>query len=345
MSTRKSPRAIARCAFAATLLAALGCGTTEPDGDACSARDMPLRVGFYAFFAPVSHSADSDPGSPGFATHLGYEADLLTALESMGEAPLLFVRVPVAEWPGIWLLPATPEFDMVGGGITILESRTLDDTGERVVAFTSGHIEFRQSLLVRAEDAERFSSYDALTEEVRVGVLRGTTGEVRLLQITGLVDAEGRLAPGTRVVTPGGTVTADGTADYVITAAHTSASIRDRTHIHPPSADRPQVVYLGDVSGEQELLDALGDGRIDAIARGTIGNGEAALDSGGRFALGARDSLVELGGFSLDADEDALMACIDERLEWLTDGGAIGFLEWRADPTVFAGRARLWNAR
>ena len=345
MSITESPRGIARCALAATLIAALGCRATEPQGDRCALGDAPLRVGFYAFFAPVSYSADSDPGSPGFATHLGYEADLMTALESMDDPPLSFVRVPVAEWPGIWLLPATPDFDMVGGGITILESRTLDDAGERVVAFTSGHIEFRQSLLVRAEDAERFSSYDALTEDVRVGVLRGTTGEVRLLQITGLVDAEGRLAPGTRVVTPGGTVVADGTADYVITAAHASVAIRDRIHIHPPSADKPQVVYLGDVTGELELLAALEDGSIDAVARGTIGNGEAALDSGGRFALAARDSLAELGGFSLDTQEDALVTCIDERLEWLTDGGELGFLEWRADPTVFAARARLWNAR
>ena len=332
---------IARAGIAAAVLVGIGCGSTGPPADACASAET-LRVGFYAFFEPVSHSADSDPGSPGFATHLGYEADLLTALESMGDTPLSFARVPVADWPGIWLLPATPDFDMVGGGITILESRTLDDAGERVVAFTSGHIEFRQSLLVRAGDAERFSSYSALTEDVRVGVLRGTTGEVRLLQITGLVDAEGRLAPGTRVVTPDGTVVADGTADYVITAAGTSAALRDRSHMHPPSADMPQVAYLGDVAGERELLDALGDGRIDVVARGNIGNGDAALDSGGRFAVAALDSLVELGGFSLEADEGALIACIDERLEWLTDAGRIGFLEWRADPTVFSARARQY---
>lgn len=330
-----------RAGAGAALLAGIGCGSTDPHADACATRET-LRVGFYAFFEPVSHSADSDAGSPGFNTHLGYEADLLTALESMGDTPLSFARVPIAEWSGLWLLPATAEFDMVGGGITILESRTLDGAGERVVAFTSGHIEFRQSLLVRAEDAARFSSYGALTEEVRVGVMRGTTGEVRLLQITGLVDAEGRLAAGTRVVTPGGTVVADGTADYVITAAHASAALEDRIHIHPPSSDKPQVVYLGD---EQELLAALGDGGVDAVARGTIGNGDAALSSGGAFAIAARDSLVELGGFSLDAREGALIACIDERLDWLTHGGEIGFLEWRADSTVFEGRARLWNAR
>ncbi len=141
----------------------------------------------------MSYSADDHPASPGFHTHLGYEADLLTALEAMEGARLSFVRIPVAQWPNIWLLPSRPDVDMVGGGITILESRTRNDLGESAVAFTSGHIAFRQSLLVRAGEAERYSSYGGLTRDVRVGVLRATTGEVRLLQITGLADAAGVL--------------------------------------------------------------------------------------------------------------------------------------------------------
>ena len=42
-----------------------------------------MTFGFYPFFKPVSYSEDSDPASPGFTRHLGYEADLLTALEAM----------------------------------------------------------------------------------------------------------------------------------------------------------------------------------------------------------------------------------------------------------------------
>ncbi len=140
---------------------------------------------------PVSYSKDPDPSSPGFAKHLGYEADLLTALEAMEERRLTFMRQPVADWPGIWLLPATPEFDIVGGGITILESRTLDVSGQRAISFTSGHIAFRQSLLVRSQDAERFASYGNLTSDVRVGVRRGTTGEARLEQVR---EIDGELA-------------------------------------------------------------------------------------------------------------------------------------------------------
>ena len=346
MDSAKSVRLL-RAGVVATVLLGSACRAAAPQhpAGACTPGGEPLRAAFYAFFAPVSYSADDDPASPGFHTHLGYEADLLTALEAMEGAQLSFVRTPVGEWPGVWLLPSTPNVDIVGGGITILESRTRNDAGELAVAFTSGHIAFRQSLLVRTGDAERFSSYDALTHDVRVGVLRATTGEARLLQITGLADDAGVLAEGTRIDTPMGTVVADGTAAFVITAAETSAVLDDRTHIHPPSESMPQVVYLGDVAGELELLEALRDQTIDAVARGEIGNGEAAHASGGTFVVAALDSLAEYGGFALDVQEPELLACIDEKLRWLTRDRQIGYAEWRDNPMVFLERARLWPAR
>ena len=322
--------------------AACGASVVDPVADSCAlAAGDPISVGFYAFFEPVSYSKNPDPFSPGFAQHLGYEADLLTALEAMEERRLTFMRQPVADWPGIWLLPATPEFDIVGGGITILESRTLDASGQRAISFTSGHIAFRQSLLVRSQDAERFASYDNLTSDVRVGVLRNSTGEARLLQITGIANGDGVLARGTKVETPGGTVVADGTARYTITAASAAVELERRTHIFPPSAAMPQVVYLGDGSGDEEFLAALRDGTIDAVAWGEIGNGEAARASG--FVVAAVDSLAEYGGFALDADNVEMLACIDEKLDWLTDGRRIGYAEWRTDPGVFLARAALWN--
>lgn len=309
---------------------------------ACAGTDAPLNVAFYAFFAPVSYSASDDPGSPAFQRHLGYEADLLSALERMEDAGLSFARRPVAEWPGIWLLPATAEVDLAGGGITILPSRTLDAAGDTAVAFTSGHIAFRQSLLTRAADAGRLSSYERLTRDVRVGVLPGTTGEARLLEIVGLVDGDGVLREGTRIETPGGTVVADGTAAFVITSATASPALEGRTRLHPPSDGMPQVLYLGRERGETELLDALGEGRIDAVARGEIGNGEAAHASGGAFAVAALDSLAEYGGFALDAGDRDLLACLDERIDWLTDGRRIGYAEWRGDASVFERRAARW---
>ena len=312
-------------------------------GRACAAPGTTLRFGFYAFFAPVSHSAVQDPDSPQFRTHRGYEADLLTALEALDGAELSFSRHPIDYWTGIWLQSATPRFDVVGGGITILESRTRNAAGEVVVRFTDGHIAFRQSLLVRTEDAERFATHAMLTSAARVGVLADTTGEARLLQLTALADADGVLAAGTRIETPNGTVTADGTDAYRITSAATTANVVGRTRLLPPDDAGPTVVYLGYERGEGELLDALRSRAIDAVARGEIGNSDAAAAADGRFVVTALDPQSEFGGFTVAADNPALLQCLNDKIRWLTNGGRIGYAQWRQDPTVFQQRAERWR--
>ena len=310
----------------------------------CTDGTRVLKVGFYAHFAPISYSAQEDPASAAFNTHLGYEADLLTALETMEGAGLTFSRTAIAEWDGIWLRSAEPTYDIIGGGITILESRRQDATGMPVVTFTSGHIKFRQTLLVRAEDAERLSAHAALNSEVRVGALPGTTGEARLLQLTGFIDAEGVLLSGTRIETRDRTVVADGTAAYTITAAHASPNLSGRQHLYPPTESQPQVIYLGDVLGESALLEALVAGRIDAIARGEVGSQEAAHASHGELVVTAFDEQIEYGGFTLALEDADLAACIDEKLDYLTDDKNIGYGEWLQDPSVFMKRAEQWNA-
>ena len=324
------------------LVSLAACSYDVEHAEACSEDGRALQVGFYPFFAPVSYSADEDPDSPGFGTHLGYEADLLTALEAMEGAGLSFSRRPIAAWDDIWLQPAGPEYDVVGGGITILDSRTRNAAGEQVVGFTSGHIAFRQSLLVRAEDAKRLTSHDVLTSDMRVGVVAGTTGETRLLVLTGLTDATGVLAAGTRISTPGGELTADGSPDYTITAAGESSILQGRSRLYPPSDDLPQVVYLGDELGETELLDSLVDGSVDAVARGEIGNSDAAHESGGVFVVTALDSESEYGGFALAVNDADLLSCVDEKIDYLTDDRRIGYANWREDPSVFMRRAEMW---
>ena len=303
--------------------------------------DRVLNFGFFAFFAPVSYSADPDPEAVGFNTHVGYEADLLTALEAMDGAGLSFSRRGIDIWPNIWLLSAGAEYDVVGGGITILDSRTRDELGNEVVTFTSGHIAFRQSLLVRAEDVARWASHDDLTSEVRVGVLASTTGEARLLVLTGLVNADGVLAEGVRVETQTDTLVADGSADYFITAAGASSNLDGRRHLYPPVDTMPQVVYLR----EEELLGALASGRVDALARGEIGNRDAVHASGGAFVVTALDAAVEYGGFSLGVEDTDLAACIDDKINYLTDDQRIGYGDWRQDPSIFMTRARTWQGR
>ena len=301
-----------------------------------------LNVGFYDDFKPVSYGTTTEAG---VYMHRGYEADLLDALEALDVANLSFVRRGIADWAEgpipIWQLVATPEYDIVGGGITILDSRTRNAAEETIVAFTSPHVAFRQSILVRAEDAERLANYADLTRAVRVGVLAGTTGEARLLEITGLVDANGTLATGSRVETPDGTVEADGSNNFRITSSDETANLSGRLRLIPPTDAMPTVVYLG---GETELLPALREGMIDAVARGVLGNGEAAQAEGGRFVVTAVDQRAEYGGFTVDVRDTALLACLNDALSWLTDGRRIGFVEWVDNDQVFMERAELWNS-
>ena len=339
-----SPAAIARTAFFGVLLLCTACSNVPPP-QACTNDNRSLAFGFYAFYPPVSYSADEDPNSGGFNTHLGYEADLLNAVEVMKPGGLSFSRHPIADWDGIWLKSATPQYDVMGGGMSILDSRKRDAAGNEVVAFTSGHIAYRQSLLVRTEDAQRLAGYDDLGSGVRVGVLASSTGEFRLLQLTGLVGADGALAAGTRVDTPRGTITADGSTDYFITAATESPNLSGRQHLYPPSENMPQVVYPAAQTGEAELYEELLAGRIDALGGGDIGNRNFARDSGGALVVSALDNNVEFGGFTLAVEDSALLSCLDERVNWLTDKRRIGYAEWLEDPSVFMHRAEAWNER
>ena len=70
-----------------------------------------------------------------------------------------------------------------------------------------------------------------------------------------------------------------------------------------------------------------------------IGNADAVVELIGAFAIGARDSRRELGGFALAALDCALAACLDRSIDYLTDSGRIGYELWRADPAVFLHRA------
>ena len=345
-SSTAGNRAYRRTCYAVALaLAAISTSAQTPNAEFCATNKAVLNVGFYNNFRPVSYGADLDPNSASFNVHGGYEADLLSALEALDGANLSFARRAIDYWEEgpipIWQLAATPEYDIVGGGITILDSRTRNEREETIVAFTSPHVAFRQSVLVRAEDAERLADYANLTRDVRVGVLAGTTGEARLLQITGLTDANGVLAAGSRVETPDGTVEADGSDDFRITSATSTPSLGGRSRLIPPANTMPTVVYLG---GETELLQALRDGTIDGVARGVLGNGAAAQEGEGRFVVTAVDATkTEYGGFTVDARDTALLACLNDSLSWLTNGRRIGFVDWVDDSQVFMKRAMLWS--
>ena len=265
----------------------------------------------------MRHSAGGGPAGPGFDDHRGYETDLLTAPEAVEDINLYFVRRSVAAWEDIWLLPAGPDYDLAGGGTTVLGSRICDGAGKQAVVFTTGHIRFRQSLLVRTEDAKRLSRYEDLDSTIRMGVLAGTTGEARLLELTGLADAQGVLTAGVRVDTPCGRAVADGGAGYRIGAHSASPALGGRLRLYPPSPDMPEAVQLAD---EAALIGALLAEEIDALARGEIGNRHAARAHGGALVIGAVDERAEVGGFAVAADDTALAAC----LNWPSAGSPTG---------------------
>ena len=347
-------------------------GERQADG---TVTETLVRFGFYAYFEPVSalaadendaqekagpdgQEASNVAGSDGQDAsgesdggrqlsdrggHVGYEADLLSAIEAMDGFGLRFARSPITEWGGIWLMAASDSFDMIGGGITALDSRTRDADGTTVIAFTEPHIEFRQSLLVRAADAERIRHHDDLRASDLVRVLASTTGEARLLQLLDITDGDGRLVPGTRVHTPAGVVLVGDDGQHSIAASGASADLANRTRLEPADPNLPDVVYLGQLAGEQELLDALARGDVDAIARGTIGNTAAALDTDGQLVVTALDDAVEHGGFAIDAANTELRSAINTAVAWLTDNGRIGIAHWLADNTVFATRDRQWR--
>ena len=107
--------------------------------------------------------------------------------------------MPPTRYPfaGIWLKAADTGYDLVGGGVAPLDRRTRDGSGRQVVRFGVGHLEFRQSLLVRTGSA--IERHGDLTAGHTVGALRGTTGESRLLALTGITDAQGVIGAGARI--------------------------------------------------------------------------------------------------------------------------------------------------
>lgn len=75
------------------------------------------------------------------------------------------------------------------------------------------------------------------------------------------------------------------------------------------------MVYFGDAQSEAELLEALADGAIDAVARGEIGNRGAAHASGTAFTVTALDPVVEWGGFALALENAELARCLDAKID------------------------------
>ena len=175
-----------------------------------------------------------------------------------------------------------------------------------MVRFGGGHISFSQSLLVRA--ASTIERHDDLTSEHRVGTYRGTTGEKRLLELTGIIDTSGFIRAGTRVLLADGTLLTAGTPD-----------------------------------SESALL----EGAVDALAGDEFGNRVTARDTPGLRVTAIAES-NERGAFSYPDTPvgNALRATMNTAIICLTANGTIGFAEWfDSGGTIFAQRAERERRR
>ncbi len=327
-----------------------GSGTTEGStAAACEAArgmlaglpDMRVNYGFYTDFNPMSYSIASAVHQP-----MGYEPDLVAAVETFSKGKLSFNTLGIGNpFSGIWLNAAQEPFDMVGGGITALPERTRDANGRQVIRFGVAHVSFRQSLLVRSESV--INRYANLTSHHRVGVLRGTTGEKRLLELTGIIDAEGFLRSGTQVQLASGDVLIAGEPDsraaLRIAAGTGSAAIATRVRLAPAGNDRPEVFYF---NSDSEQLSALLERVVDALARGELGNRVTARDTPGLRVTAIDTEGSEWGAFSYPDTPagNALRRAMNAAITCLTENGTIGFSQWfESGGTIFSERAEEWR--
>ena len=229
----------------------------------------------------------------------------------------------------------------MGGGITALDQRTFDASGNRVIRFGSSHLSFKQSLLVRSTSS--INGYGDLTGEHRVGVWPGTTGEETLLRLTGIENADGQLLVGTRVELADGSVIVAGEpgtdAALQITASGASDLVSARVRLIPASDDLPEVRYYG---SDEAQITALVEGEVDALAGDDIGHRSAASTMPGLRVTEPADIPAEQSGFSYAATPagDRLRNTMDAFIGCLTANRSIGFEQWSAsDGNVFLQRA------
>ena len=332
-----------------------GPGTTEDEtAAACEAAGqllaalpaMGVNYGFYTDFNPVSYAVPPVPVESAAHQPMGYEPDLVAAVEIFSRGKLSFNKLGIGNpFSGIWLKAAQEPYDMVGGGITALPERTRDANGRRVIRFGVGHISFRQSLLVRSDST--INRHEDLTSEHRVGVLRGTTGEKRLLELTGIIDDAGFLRRGTRVHLAGGDVLIAGKPGgelaLRIAAGTGSVAIATRVRLAPPGDDQPRVLCF---NNDSEQISALLEGAVNAVARGELGNLVTARDTPGLRVTAIDTEGSERGAFSYPDTPagDALRAAMNAAITCLTANGTVGFSQWlESGGTIFADRAEAWR--
>lgn len=303
-------------------------------------------VGFYSDFEPISYSKVRTEETEGFDEALGYEPDLLRAIEKIPSSAMAFQFKGIKQWDQIWMAPVLYDGIDIGiGGITIEAGRTMDTEGDQVTTFTHPSVKFKQSLLTLAEYQGSLVTHQDLNCTDIVGAVPGTTGEYRFLVQAGIINnlEEGLIREGVSVVIQNrGYKTSNGELSIY------DPSLKNRIYLIPGQCTVPLVRYF---VGEDEMIPALLEKHITAIARGVIGNTLVADHYPTELFVTAIYSLEgvsegesclnENAGFSIRLEDADLLKQLNFYIDFLTDNGKIGYEQWRANPKVFEERAKL----
>lgn len=231
------------------------------------AAEDSYQVAFYTDFEPVSLSESRDPNAEGFNSALGMEPAIIRAMELIPGSTLRFEFRGVKQWDQLWMKPVTDkDIDIAIGGMTIEERRTRDENGKQVITFSHPTLQFKQSLLILAENQKFIKTHKDLRCTEIVGAVPGTTGEFRFLVQAGIINnlKEGFIEEGVTVVLPRrGYKRSDGKLSIY------DPTLSARLYLIPSNCNLPLVRYF---VGEDEMIPALMEKDIHAIARGYIGN-------------------------------------------------------------------------
>lgn len=109
-------------------------------------------------------------------------------------------------------------------------------------------------------------------------------------------------------------------------------------HERAKAAGLPLSVFVT-YESEADLLPALIGGKIQAIARGEIGNAYQAEQDKSLVTI-ARQDFKDSFAFSVTNTNKPLLVHLNEAIHTLTDNGKISYHEWIKNPNVFMERAK-----
>ncbi|MBB63748.1 MAG: hypothetical protein CMO81_01655 [Waddliaceae bacterium] len=312
------------------------------------------KVGFYTDFEPISYAASRIEGTENFDQALGYEPDLLRAIERASKGELCFEFQGIKVWENIWMAPIQNNVDIGIGGITIEDTRTKDSSGDKKIVFTKPTVDFHQSLLCLFSNKNAIKHHKDLNCSDTVGAVRGTTGEYRFLTQTGIINNlnDGLIKKGVTVVLKDrGFKRSDGNLSIY------SEELKSRKYLIPSDCSLPLVRYF---LAEDSMIPALLEKHISAIARGYIGNRIVAEQYPEDLVVTAIYSLEceaqgkksrevckekEQAGMTVNIENEKLFTALNKYILFLTDEGAITYEKWLDDPQVFEKRADLYLER